>query len=156
MKSWMFHRLRAMSAVELLSHVRKKFRQRQDALWVVGNHPMALAPGVRFPRLPDPGEASAEVRDFLRRDAMRILGGEWRAFGHLRLRVDDPPAWQMDYLVRKEFGTDSVAFRLNHRALPGGDVKLIWELSRWIQIVRVAQWAWLARDDKAGGNACNG
>jgi hypothetical protein len=25
--------------------------------------------------------------------------GRWKAFGHLELRVDDPPHWQTDYLV---------------------------------------------------------
>src|SRR5690606_12543682 len=39
---------------------------------------------------------------------------------------------------------------LNHRELPtGADIKLIWELSRWHPIVRLAQAGWLLSDASA-------
>jgi hypothetical protein len=45
-----------------------------------------------------------------------------------------------------------VAFGLNHRALPrGADVKLLWELSRWSALVRLAQTAYIIADARAGG-----
>jgi len=40
-----------------------------------------------------------------------------------------------------------VAFRLNHRALPAGaDVKLVWELSRWYALARLAMGAFVNGD----------
>src|SRR2546422_2174530 len=53
----------------------------------------------------------------------------FRSFGHLELKVDDPPKWHCDYLAEKNLATTESAFRLNYRELPAGaDIKLIWEL----------------------------
>jgi hypothetical protein len=58
---------------------------------------------------------------------------------HLELQVDDPPRWHVDYLRGKDLSARTSAFRLNHRDLPdGADIKLIWELSRWHPLFRLA------------------
>ena len=72
-------------------------------------------------------------------------------FGGLQLRVDDPPHWYKDYLSGIDVPTRRSARQLNHRELPhGADIKLIWELSRWNQLVRLAQAAYVLNDERAG------
>ena len=86
------------------------------------------------------------------RDAESILAGRWRAFGHLELVVDDPPQWHRDYLAGQDLATGRSAFKLDHRTLPGGaDIKLIWELSRWHQLVRLAMAGYVLQNDIARG-----
>jgi len=80
-----------------------------------------------------------------------ILAGRWRAFGHLPISVTDPPRWHKDYLGGVDLTTNAVAFGLNHRALASGaDIKLIWELSRWHQLTRLAMAAHVLGEAKAG------
>ncbi|HET6408983.1 MAG TPA: heparinase II/III family protein, partial [Chthoniobacteraceae bacterium] len=80
--------------------------------------------------------------------------GNWRAFGHLPLKVDDPPKWHSDNLVGRDFQSSKVAFKVNHRAHPdGADIKVIWEPSRWFQLVRLALAGWL-NHDKAAQERC--
>jgi hypothetical protein len=82
----------------------------------------------------------------------KILSRSWRAFGHLHLRVDDPPRWHHDYLVDVDLsaGASSSAFALDHRKLPhGADIKLLWELSRWSQLTRLAMAAYVLDDGNA-------
>ncbi|MBI3878213.1 MAG: heparinase II/III family protein [Verrucomicrobia bacterium] len=148
---WYWHRLRAMSAGEVTLRIRKKFRELADATL---EHDWAGSPlenSGTFPKLPEKSDAPEPLRSALRRDADDILAGRWRAFGHLELKVDDPPHWHCDYLAGKDFTTTASAFRLDHRALPGGaDIKLIWELSRWHQLTRLAMAAHVLGDEKAG------
>src|SRR5213594_3991200 len=148
--SWYWHRLRAMSPAEVVLHVRKKLRQRADARQLPDWSALNLQPAGNFPRLPRPEDAPPILRDALQRDVEDILAGRWKAFGHLDLKVDDPPKWHCDYLIGKDFATNESAFKLDHRALPGGgDVKLIWELSRWYQLVRLAMAAYVLGDKRA-------
>jgi hypothetical protein len=148
--SWYWHRLRAMSPGEVALHVRKKLRQVADARrrWELSG--VELECSGAFPKLPKPEDAPEGLRDALRRDADNILAGRWKAFGHLELQVDDPPRWHKDYLAGKDFATNESAFKLNYRELPGGaDIKLIWELSRWYQLVRLAMTAYVLGDARA-------
>jgi hypothetical protein len=90
------------------------------------------------------------LRRALRRDAKDILAGRWKAFGHLDLRIDDPPKWHHDYLAGQDLATTEPGFGLDHRKLPGGaDVKLIWELSRWYQVARLAMASYVLGDETA-------
>jgi hypothetical protein len=147
--AWYWHRLAAMSPGEMLRHARKKLRQRADARrssWPV----VPLDQPGAYPKLPRPEDAPGPLRAALRRDADDLLAGRWRAFTHLELRVDDPPQWQKDYLVGVDLATDASAFALDHRALPGGaDIKLIWELSRWQHLTRLAMAAHVLDDARA-------
>jgi hypothetical protein len=46
----------------------------------------------------------------------------------------------MRHVAGCDLSTRESAFGLDHRALPeGADIKLIWELSRWYQLVRLAR-----------------
>jgi hypothetical protein len=148
--AWYWRRLRAMGAGEMASRVRVKIRQRADKNGPPDFSKLPIAPG-DFPKLPGPLNAPTEVRDALERDTKDILAGRWKFFGHLPLQVDRPPKWQFDYLVKRDFQSSASAFTLDHRAQPdGGDIKVIWELSRWSQLVRLAMAAYVLRDAVAG------
>ena len=147
---WYWHRLRAMSFDELRLRLRKKAYQRADAHYLPPPK-MELEPSGSFPLLPPKGDAPSELIEALRRDLPQILSGKWNAFGHLPIKVDDPPKWQFDYLVRKDCHSNTSAFKLDHRAQQGGaDIKIIWEPSRWNQLVRLAMAAYVLGDDHAG------
>lgn len=149
--SWYWHRLRVMSPREMAGHAGKKLRHvaglpRAALDWPVWEPGEAGA----FPVLPDPARAPAALREALARDSAGILAGRWLAFGHLPLQVDDPPRWNRDYLAGVDVPGDRFAFQLNHRALPGGaDIKLIWELSRWQALTRLAMAAHVLGDRAA-------
>ena len=150
--AWYWYRLRAMSPTEMALHARKKWRQRQDRTGFCGEFEAALEPRSSFPLPPDPSLAPQALREGLRRDVAAISSGRWQVFGGLELRVDLPPRWHKDYLAGQDVPRMDSAFRLNHRSLPAGcDVKLIWELSRWYQLVRLAQAAHVLGDTKAAG-----
>jgi hypothetical protein len=148
--TWYWRRLRAMTPAEMAARARVKIRHRADR-----NGPPDFsklpADTTAFPKLPNAIHAPAEVRDALQRDTKDILAGRWKFFGHLPLQVDRPPKWQFDYLVGYDFQSGKSAFELDHRAQPnGGDIKIIWEPSRWSQLVRLAMAAYVLRDPIAG------
>ncbi len=153
--AWYWHRLRAMRPAEIRERLSQKLRKRADARTppdFTRNSP-AGTPGP-WPALPDRHSAPDSVTHPLRQDCQAILAGRWRAFGHLQIQVDDPPRWFTDYAARKDLPTARPGFRLNHRELPqGADIKLVWELSRWQPLVRLAQAAWLL-DDTAATTKC--
>jgi hypothetical protein len=139
-----------MSFEEIRLRLRKKAYQRADANYCPPER-LELEPSSAFPTIPPREETPAELLEALRADASEILAGKWKAFGHLPLKVDDPPRWQFDYLVRKDFQSTESAFKLDHRAQAGGaDIKIIWEPSRWNQLVRLAMAAYLLQEEKAG------
>lgn len=147
---WYFHRLRAMSPGEVLLRARKMFREKTDALRDRDWSSIRLVANSDFPELPDRSDFPDELSSVLMQDVESILAGKWRAFGHVDLRVDDPPKWQCDYLAGRDLPNSTNAFKLNHRALPdGADVKLIWELSRWQQLTRLAIAAYYLKDETA-------
>jgi hypothetical protein len=147
--SWYWHRLRAMGPGEVAQHVRKKIRQAADSKrtsWPEVNLDCSEA----FPKLPKPEDAPVVLREALKRDAENILAGRWKFFGHLELQVDDPPKWQYDYLVRRDVETTTSGFKLDYRTLGDGvDSKVIWEPSRWHQLVRLAMAAYVLGDRRA-------
>jgi Heparinase II/III-like protein len=147
---WYWHRMRAMSPVELALHGRRKVRQLSDARRKWDAHPLPPAGAGLFPRLPAREAAPGVLLEALAHDLEAILAGRWSAFRQVDLLVDDPPKWHCDYLVGRDLSTDALAFGLDHRSLPGGaDIKLIWELSRWNQLVRLAMGSYLLRDVRA-------
>jgi hypothetical protein len=150
--AWYWNRLRAMGPAEVGAHVAKKLRQFVDARRLPDWSALSLEPdGQRpFPVLPGAASAPDALREALRQDVADILGGRWRAFGHWELKVDVPPRWQKDYLVGVDLQSDESAFKLSARQQPGGaDIKVIWDPSRWNQLVRLAQGAYVLNDRPA-------
>ncbi len=148
--TWYWHRLRAMGLGEMTLHARKKWRQSADAKRTTWPE-LDLTCSGAFPKLPKPEDAPEILREALRRDVENILAGRWKFFGHLELQVDDPPRWQFDHLVRRDMESTESAFKLNYRSLTDGvDSKLVWEPSRWNQLVRLAMAAYVLGDRRAG------
>jgi hypothetical protein len=146
---WYWHRLRAMSPGEIVLRAQKKAYQRADAKGCP-KFSISLQPSNVFPKLPNRAEAPPELLEGVRESAAAILRGDWLAFGHLPIKVDDPPNWHRDYLVGKDLRSAKSAFKLDHRTQPGGaDIKIIWEPNRWYQLVRLAMAAWLLENAKA-------
>lgn len=141
-----------MNGDELRERFAQKLRKRADARRPPDfrTHPAGPAADGAWPALPERSAVPPEFSESLRRDTADVMAGRWRAFGHLQLYVDDPPRWFTDYSVRRDVTTGQSGFHANHRELPPGcDVKLIWELSRWQPLVRLAQSAWLDGDTAA-------
>src|SRR5262245_35069743 len=146
---WYWHRLWAMSPREVLLRVEKKGHQFADRKYTPPAE-LALDATGHFPKLPDKNAAPQELLRGLRTNLEEIRKGQWRAFGHLPLKVDDPPPWHADNLVAKDLRSSENAFKLDHRAQPdGADIKVLWEPNRWYQLVRLAMAAWLQDDSKA-------
>jgi hypothetical protein len=57
--------------------------------------------------------------------------------------VDSPPQWQKDYLSGEDIYDDRPFRHLNHRILKDADIKVVWDLNRWTQLVRIAQAAYV-------------
>jgi hypothetical protein len=139
-----------MSPTEIALHARKRIFQLVDGMRERDWAAVTLESSGVYPRVPSTDSAPPALREALRRDVEAILRGHWTAFGHLDLKVDDPPKWHCDYLAGRDLATTQSAFRLDHRNLPGGaDIKLIWELSRWHQLVRLAMAAHVLDDERA-------
>jgi hypothetical protein len=139
---WYWHRLHAMTPREVLLRLQKKAHQRADRRF--NAPPVVLDKIGLFPRLPDKHLAPKDLLSAIVQDADDILCGNWKAFGHLPLKMSDPPRWQADNLIGKNLQSSGFAFTLDHRAQPGGaDIKVIWEPNRWSQLVRLAMAAWL-------------
>lgn len=150
MNKWLWHRFRAMSGQEMLLHVRRKLRQRSDTRHLPDfSFSGERRPGA-FPARPTAPAPEALLKG-LANEARQIMTGKITAFGWLPLKIDTPPIWHKDYLANLEMPTQEKSFRLNHRALPkGADIKLVWELSRWQYLTRLAQTAALLPDKDAG------
>jgi hypothetical protein len=150
---WYWHRLWAMNPVEILLRAQKKVYQVSDAKFGK-DFRLTLEPNVAWPRIPPRNTAPVELLEALRAHSAEILRGEWRLFGYLPVHLGDPIRWQKDYLVGEDCATEKVAFNINHRSLRNAaDIKVIWDLSRWFELVRLAMAGWL-NHDKAAQEKC--
>lgn len=146
---WYWHRLKAMRPDEIRQRVAQKLRQQADMRRLPAFESATVTPAgpTAWPRLPLRDTTPVELLNALRDDREELMAGRWRVFGHLRVQVDTPPAWFTDYAAGRSLPTARPGFQLNHRQLPRGtDIKLVWELSRWPQLVRLSQAAWLLDD----------
>lgn len=103
------------------------------------------------PPLPPREAAPVLLKQTLAGDAIRLLDGKWMLYGWKEAQVSSPPDWHRDHMhdVRVP-----LRGKLNHRALPGGaDVRTIWEMNRWAEMVRLAMHGWLNDDTVAVSRA---
>lgn len=144
--SWYRHRLAAMDVWEIAERVREKSHQLTESRGLATLAEATVTGAVRaFPLLPSQDAIPVEVKEAILADARRILKGDWEVLHGQTWHVSIPPVWHRDYLSGLDAPTMRPARSLNHRALPQGmDVRLLWETSRWIQVVRLAQAAWLS------------
>src|SRR5687768_17539965 len=104
--AWYWHRLRAMDTAEIAGRAKKKCIQMVDARRTRDWTSVSLKPGQTYPQLPLSSKVPEPLRSALRRDLEDILAGKWRAFGHIPIRVSDPPEWHKDYLAGVDFPTN--------------------------------------------------
>lgn len=76
-------------------------------------------------------------RERVIQEADTLLRGGWTLFGY-PVRLDDPPAWNRNYLLGKDW-MDAPAKAIDYRRIDvAGGVKYVWELSRGQPILRLA------------------
>lgn len=138
---WKWHRLRAMSPAEIAARLRERLLLPDDR-----NIPRELsgftlgspAPLPGF--LPDPDAAPDPVRRHTAALAEAIRHGRWTLFESLPLQTTLPPDWHHDPLSGGTAPADTPSRALDHRTCPSGcDPRVLWELSRLLQPVHLAQ-----------------
>lgn len=148
---WYYHRLRAMTISELSHRIAERWKHRSDASFAETLRGIALgqrAEGVVA--LPDPAAAPVSLKGKLAEDAAKLQRGDWKLFGWREAQVGVPPQWHREAASGVEVSPAVLAHELDHRALPGGaDVRTIWEINRWSEMVRLAMHGWLNKDLKA-------
>ena len=151
---WYADRLRAMGPLEVAHHARKRWRGLVDTWRVPGESRLPLESTGSYPVLPPP---SARRRPCARRSgetrtrSARATGecSEISSFGWTTHPIGRPTTSPACDLT-----TTAFAFALNYRQLPqGADIKLVWELSRWWHLVRLAMGAYVL-DEATAAQTC--
>ncbi len=132
--SWLWHRLRAMPPQEIAGRVKVKAQE-----WT-GTATMRTLDGFLLGsvdanslRLPMRDKAPQVLKEAVKERKAWLFG--WKEIG-----FDDLTKWNLDRL----HGVAVPEEVLNHRELPeGADARCVWETSRWSEVVRLAQDAWL-------------
>lgn len=145
---WYAHRLRAMSAGEVLHRVQDRLKQAGEAAFLRSLQSFDPGPAQALRLRLEPAEsAPAGLRETLAQDAARLQRGEWQVFGWRTVDVGAPPCWYRDPLCGVVIDPHIPAQKLNHRKLPdGADARTIWEINRWAEMSRLAMHAWLSND----------
>ncbi|MEZ5300551.1 MAG: heparinase II/III family protein [Verrucomicrobiales bacterium] len=144
-----------MEPVEIAGRVREKWRRVTEdrALGGLSGAGVGEARG-SYPALKPPSAAPSALVDGVAREAEAILAGRWHILGGHEVRVASPPDWHRDPISGIGIQTDRPARSLDHRSLPeGADPRSIWEISRWTQVVRLAQAAYLCGNREASDAA---
>lgn len=79
-------------------------------------------------------------------EAERILGGEWRYFGHQLMTVGFPPDWHLNPFTGSRLPADRHWTTISD-AGESGDIKLVWEASRFAVVYTLAR-AYAASHDE--------
>ena len=146
---WKWRRLRAMSLQEIVVRTARMLRERVAPLpkeppeqtWqrLYPRHDPHAWLEQLSARLPlHPNAISEPERTRLLQEADALLQGRWQLFGY-PVQLDDPPRWNRNYLLGKEW-MDAPARQIDYRHTDvAGGVKYVWELSRHQPILRLAQ-----------------
>jgi hypothetical protein len=147
---WYRRRLLAMTPTEVFAHIRKAVFRARDSSESLEfpsiNEPRAGA----YPFLLERPCFSSEYRQSIVSEADDLLAGKWILFREISLQVDTPPKWHKDYLSDEEIFETRPFGSLNHRNLNNADIKVIWDLNRWTQLVRIAQAEYLTEKGHYG------
>lgn len=148
---WYYHRLRAMTISELSHRITERWKHRSDASFADSLRGIALGETAESViALPDRAAAPEALRHALAKDAAALLRGDWKLFGWREVNVGTPPQWHREAVCGVDISADVLSHELDHRALPGGaDVRTIWEINRWSEMVRLAMHGWVNGDLKA-------
>ncbi len=145
---WYLHRLKVMTVSEVMGRVLEKWKH-QTERYVRHEIKGVCLPdsSAESPALPSCDVAPALLKQVLSDDAKRLTAGQWSLFGWNEVQVSSPPNWHRDYAK----GVDiPISQGLNHRDLSGGaDVRTIWEINRWAEMVRLAMHAYVNDEAQA-------
>jgi hypothetical protein len=126
----------------------RRWRQAREVAAYAEFTPGEVGPGAVSPALPASDLAPENVRAAVLADAAEILRGKFSVFRGQVLSVHTPPIWDRDYLAGQEAPATARSAQLEITKLPGNmDVRVVWELNRWTQLVRLAQAFHLSRDE---------
>ncbi len=146
---WKIRRLRAMSLQEIGTRAIRMLHERVAPLpqetpeqtwrrWVDPNTEaqwLADLP-LRLPLYPDRVPEPERARLIAEADA--LLEGKWQFFGY-NVRLQDPPNWNLNPVLGKEW-MSAPAKQIDYRRIDvAGGVKYVWELSRHQPLLRLAQ-----------------
>lgn len=144
---WKLRRLRAMTLSEIATRAFRVVRERlaplpkepPEATWqrYGFNAPQWLATLTH--KLPlHPNALPDAERERLLTEANALMQGKWTLFGY-PVQLDDPPCWNRNYLLGKDW-MEAPAKQLDYRRNDiAGGVKYVWELSRHQPMLRLAQ-----------------
>lgn len=137
-----------MTASEVMGRALEKWRHQTERF---ARHEISgvilSGSAIDVPAMPSRDAAPALLKQALADDAAKLIAGQWSLFGWNEVQVASPPNWHRDYAK----GVD-VPMRnsINHRDLPhGADVRTIWEINRWAEIVRLGMHAYVNDDLQA-------
>lgn len=144
---WKLRRLRAMTFSEIAT---RAFRAAQERLAPLPKEPPE-ATWQRYSfdvqkwlthlaqRLPlYPNRLPGAEYERLIAEAEALMQGKWTLFGY-PVQLDDPPCWNRNYLLGKDW-MDAPAKQIDYRRIDvAGGVKYVWELSRHQPLLRLAQ-----------------
>lgn len=143
--AWYWHRLSAMDSGEVLARVREQALKIMEP-WQRGDaeNIQLITQSAECIKLPPPLAAKEEWKQLLRLDTERLIKGKWQVYGWRNVQVEVPPAWSKDPVNQIDLkGQRSI----DHRHLPNGaDVRNIWEINRWSEIVRLGMNGYLNQD----------
>ncbi len=147
---WYARRLRQMSAAEVLGRVRTAGQQAVWAFPCFRPNPMAtLLPSPRVPAMlfPPPLLQRGLACDAVSSAADRLLGGQWTVFGQ-PVQMTDDPNWFHDVLTGRTAPRSGYCFAVPYRdEAKSGNIKSVWELSRFQATMLLASAWWLTRRD---------
>ena len=134
--AWKFNRLKLMSAGEVAWRV-LQMAQKKAAKWGVGQlrQPPVAAPraGAAFlPMAPAPSDALTAAAD-------TILAGRWNVFALRGVELGFPPRWNRDPKTGTEAPMGLGKAIDYRRESVVGDIKYLWEPSRHLELVTLAQ-----------------
>lgn len=147
---WLAHRLSAMSAEEIVARLGTACKVRTEVSAFSQLRIPPSMPAQAVPKLPAREQAPASLKEALRAELASLQSGHWTIFRDRLVDVGSPVCWLTEPLAGVDLSTSARAHGLDHRALPNGaDVRVLWEINRWSEIVRVAQAGWLGLDPES-------
>lgn len=150
--SWKLKRLRTMGVAEIFYRVVRAARVRMEAAGIARIAIARPQAGVRTCTWMPGRPGSVDAQDILER-AQAVLAGRFDVFAMRGAELGFPPEWNRDprtgILAPMSFGK-----RLNYRdASLVGDIKYLWEPSRHLELVTLAQAFEVSRDRRYADGA---
>lgn len=134
-----------MDAGEIFQRIRERCLHFTQKSWIQSLNAKSFDFGCQGrPCIPEYRAAPDSLKLVLAQASEKLRKGEWEIFGWKSLSVGLPPQWNMDGLLE---ALVPVGEKTNHRTLPdGADARVVWEINRWTELVRLCMHAHVNRD----------